>query len=261
MGLDRVSSWSGGHETPSHRQRLSLAILVHSSYWWPIPARYSWIFVLEFQSYSIVIIRVSYLGARTISAGWSPFQTKNGSKQITSRFSPFYGICSQTSCCQTFHFFPETNQPNHDTIFSNILHVFFWFHNHPVFPVDLGKFQNRNGTIKQIFVNSTSSCWILKLAVEQLNNCNTNFCRFFPVTFQGMGFCSFGFFGGLGIPAAFIALAEVCPSKLRGVTNAAMAFAFCCLGSPGILFTFFWRTFYILFHLDLLGQSISSKLD
>jgi len=42
-----------------------------------------------------------------------------------------------------------------------------------------------------------------------------------------LGFCSFGFFGGLGIPAAFIALAEVCPSKLRGVTNAAMAFAFC----------------------------------
>ncbi|CAL1172889.1 unnamed protein product [Cladocopium goreaui] len=45
--------------------------------------------------------------------------------------------------------------------------------------------------------------------------------------YPSLGFCSFGFFGGLGIPAAFIALAEVCPSKLRGVTNAAMAFAFC----------------------------------
>ena len=42
-----------------------------------------------------------------------------------------------------------------------------------------------------------------------------------------LGFSLFGFFAGLGIPAAFIALAEVCPNKLRGVTNAAMAFAFC----------------------------------
>jgi len=43
-----------------------------------------------------------------------------------------------------------------------------------------------------------------------------------------IGFCAFGFFGGLGIPAAFIALAEVCPTRLRGVFNAAMAVAFCC---------------------------------
>lgn len=43
-----------------------------------------------------------------------------------------------------------------------------------------------------------------------------------------IGFSSFGFFAGLGIPAAFIALAEVCPTRLRGVTNAAMSLAFCC---------------------------------
>jgi len=41
------------------------------------------------------------------------------------------------------------------------------------------------------------------------------------------GFGVYGFFSGLGIPAAFIALAEVCPTRLRGVINAAMAMAFC----------------------------------
>ncbi|CAE7467625.1 pcaK, partial [Symbiodinium pilosum] len=43
-----------------------------------------------------------------------------------------------------------------------------------------------------------------------------------------IGFSVFGFFGGLGIPAAFIALAEVCPTRLRGIVNAAMAVSFCC---------------------------------
>ncbi|CAJ1412264.1 unnamed protein product [Effrenium voratum] len=41
------------------------------------------------------------------------------------------------------------------------------------------------------------------------------------------GFGCFGLFAGLGIPAAFIAVAEVSPSRLRGVLNATMALAFC----------------------------------
>jgi MFS transporter, putative metabolite:H+ symporter len=41
------------------------------------------------------------------------------------------------------------------------------------------------------------------------------------------GFFSVGFFAALGVPAAFITIAEVTPTRLRGVTNAAMSIAFC----------------------------------
>jgi len=42
-----------------------------------------------------------------------------------------------------------------------------------------------------------------------------------------LGFFSLGYFAGVGIPAAFIVVAEVSPTQVRGVTTAAMAVAFC----------------------------------
>jgi len=41
-------------------------------------------------------------------------------------------------------------------------------------------------------------------------------------------FCCLGWFAGVGLPGAFITVAEITPSSLRGLTNAAMSAAFVC---------------------------------
>ena len=54
-----------------------------------------------------------------------------------------------------------------------------------------------------------------------------------PKLCRGLGFCSFGFFGGLGIPAAFIALAEVEGVGTCVENGRSMCFA-CSCGSCGL---------------------------
>jgi len=57
----------------------------------------------------------------------------------------------------------------------------------------------------------------------------SSICTFFAPSYAllSLGFFSLGCFAGVGIPSAFIIVAETCPTSMRGVTSAAMAIAFC----------------------------------